>query len=132
MGIHSLSEVSSTMIRSAVLLALVSVAIVAAVNVNTDELAQKAIDEALKLGMGVLDSVMFDNFHEDAAKVCYWNDWAARDGRCPHRENLQPWPYEQAEEDSGNPQRSLVLLLQTAGPCHPWTQAGLGDQSDLM
>merc|ERR1712062_455721 len=81
MGIHSLSEVSSTMIRSAVLLCLVSVAIVAAVNVNTDELAQKAIDEALKLGMGVLDSVMFDNFHEDAAKVCYWNDWAARDGR---------------------------------------------------
>merc|ERR1711878_238190 len=82
MGTHSLSEVESTctMLRSAVLLALVSVAVVAAVNVNTDELAQKAIDEALKLGMGVLDSVM-TSFHEDAAKVCYWNDWRARDGR---------------------------------------------------
>merc|ERR1712044_31483 len=80
MGTHSSSEVSSTMLRSAVLLALVSVAIVASVNVNTDELAQKAIDEALKLGMGVLDSVM-TSFHEDAAKVCYWNDWRARDGR---------------------------------------------------
>merc|ERR1712224_284201 len=80
MGTHSLSEVPSTMLRSAVLLALVSVAIVAAVNVNTDELAQKAIDEALKLGMGVLDSVT-TSFYEDAAKVCYWNDWKARDGR---------------------------------------------------
>merc|ERR1712018_198088 len=76
MGTHSLSEVKSTMLRSAVLLALVSVAVVAAVNVNTDELAQKAIDEALKLGMGVLDSVM-TSFHEDAAKVCYWNDGRA-------------------------------------------------------
>merc|ERR1712224_898394 len=76
MGTHSSSEVSSTMLRSAVLLALVSVAVVAAVNVNTDELAQKAIDEALKLGMGMLDSVM-TSFHEDAAKVCYWNDWQA-------------------------------------------------------
>merc|ERR1711988_1557734 len=73
MGTHSLSEVKSTMLRSAVLLALVSVAVVAAVNVNTDELAQKAIDEALKLGMVMLDSVM-TSFHEDAAKVCYWND----------------------------------------------------------
>merc|ERR1712124_90226 len=80
MGTHSLSEVPSTMLRSAVLLALVSVAIVAAVNVNTDELANKAIDEALKLGMGVLDSVM-TSYYDDAAKVCYWNDWEARDGR---------------------------------------------------
>merc|ERR1711894_149432 len=79
MGTHNLSEVTS-MIRSAVLLALVSLACVAAVNINKDELAQKAIDEALKLGMGALDSVM-KSFYEDAAKVCYWNDWKARDGR---------------------------------------------------
>merc|ERR1711983_194976 len=79
MGTHSLSEVSS-MIRSVVLIAFVGLACVAALDVNKDELAQKAIDEALKLGMGALDSVM-TSFHEDAAKVCYWNDWEARDGR---------------------------------------------------
>merc|ERR1712018_76872 len=79
MGTFIFSEVAS-MIRSAVLIALVGLACVAALNVNKDELAQKAIDEALKLGMGALDSVM-SSFYEDAAKVCYWNDWEARDGR---------------------------------------------------
>merc|ERR1711894_344959 len=73
-------KLKSIMIRSAILLALVGIACVASVNINKDELAQKAIDEALKLGMGVLDSVM-TSFYDDAAKVCYWNDWEARDGR---------------------------------------------------
>merc|ERR1712004_528540 len=44
-------------------------------------LLRKPLMRPSSWGMGVLDSVMFDNFHEDAAKVCYWNDWAARDGR---------------------------------------------------
>merc|ERR1712012_1442689 len=78
--------INSAMLRVvlATCVALSALALVAEAGLSQgskDELAQKAIEEALKIGMGVLDSVMFDSYYEDAAKVCYWNDWEARDGR---------------------------------------------------
>merc|ERR1719328_461144 len=90
------------MIRSAVLIALVGLACVAALNVNKDELAQKAIDEALKLGMGALDSVM-SSFYEDAAKVCYWNDWQARDGRASIEKTFTHGRFSQQKKTAGIP-----------------------------
>merc|ERR1719328_825795 len=40
--------------------------------------AAAALKKALDLGMEVLDSIM-DDYQENEAMVCYWNDWAARD-----------------------------------------------------
>merc|ERR1719367_1105425 len=54
-----------------VLLALGLVCTISALKIDKD---------ALTLGTQVLDGI-FDSFYEDAAKVCYWNDWQARDGR---------------------------------------------------
>merc|ERR1712150_174830 len=68
-----------------------------------DELAQKAIEEALRIGMGVLDNFLFDSFYEDAAKVCYWNDWEARDGRARIEKTFKRGRMTRIKRTLGNP-----------------------------
>merc|ERR1711944_193907 len=85
-----------------VLLALGLVCTISALKIDKDALAQKAIDEALKLGMGVLDSVM-SSFYEDAAKVCYWNDWQARDGRASIEKTFTHGRFSQQKKTAGIP-----------------------------
>ena len=42
------------------------------------QVASEAVTQALAIGQRVLDSVT-DYYYEDAAMLCYWNDWKARD-----------------------------------------------------
>lgn len=37
-----------------------------------------AVNEALKLGVGVLDNIS-ESYYENDAMFAYWNDWQARD-----------------------------------------------------